>query len=256
MSTATGGSGTNSIAVTGTGPWTVTVSGVTLDQGAAQTLPAELRRHERRRSRGPQRLQRPAHVVWTTKQRSSSRGTLDQSRRCSRRSPSTRPMAQAPSHRASRPSPAPRPALTETLTYTAPAGGLSNGTLTVAVPAGWTAPATSAGPGFTTSSVGAVSVAGQTITVSGVTRTAAQTVVITYGPARRQLHRQRPGAQTWLVREASTAGGALTSIAASPTITIYAPDASGLRPRRRRMFPHRRSATRLSSRTPPPRETC
>ena len=117
--------------------------------------------------------------------------------------------------------------LIETLTYTAPAGGLSNGTLTVAVPAGWTAPATSAGPGFTTSSVGAVSVAGQTITVSGVTRTAAQTVVITYGSGATATAPASAGAQTWLIREASTAGGALTSIAASPTITIYAPDASG-----------------------------
>ena len=36
--TATGGSGTNTITVTGTGPWTVDVSGVTLNQGAAQTL--------------------------------------------------------------------------------------------------------------------------------------------------------------------------------------------------------------------------
>ena len=49
--TATGGSGTNTIAVTGTGPWTVTVSGVTLNQGAAQTLVMQVRRHERRRSR-------------------------------------------------------------------------------------------------------------------------------------------------------------------------------------------------------------
>ena len=35
---------------------------------------------------------------------------------------------------------------TVTLTYTAAAGGMLSGSLTVAVPAGWTPPATSAGP--------------------------------------------------------------------------------------------------------------
>ena len=123
--------------------------------------------------------------------------------------------------------------LIETLTYTAPAGGLSNGTLTVAVPAGWTAPATRR-VSFTTSSVGAVSVAGQTITVSGIT-CVGQTVVITYGSDATATAPAAPGAQMWLV-ERLRRPAALTAIAASPTITIYAPDASGLRPRRRRCF--------------------
>jgi hypothetical protein len=117
--------------------------------------------------------------------------------------------------------------LTETLTYTAPTGGLSNGTLTVAVPPGWTAPSTSAGPGYTTASVGTVSVLGQTITVSGVSRTAAQTVVITYGSGATATAAAGPGAQSWQVKEASTVGGALSAIAVSPSITIYAPDGSG-----------------------------
>src|ERR1019366_2770376 len=36
-----------------------------------------------------------------------------------------------------------------------------------------------------------------------------------------------PGAQIWQVKEASTAGGVLTAIAASPAITIYPPDGAG-----------------------------
>jgi hypothetical protein len=222
---ATGGGGANSIAVTGTGPWTVTVSGVTLDQGAAQTL---LLNYGDTSGGGPG-VTAPATtgaVIWTTKQRSSSRGALTN---LGVQPTITVYAADGAGTVASSLSTVSgsQTGLIETLTYTAPAGGLSNGTLTVAVPAGWTAPATSAGPGFTTSSVGAVSVAGQTITVSGVTRTAAQTVVITYGSGATATAPAAASAQTWLVREASTAGGALTAIAAPPTITIYAPDASG-----------------------------
>ena len=222
---ASGGGGANSIAVTGTGPWTVTVSGVTLDQGAAQTL---LLNYGDTSSGGPGATAPAATgaVIWTTKQRSSSRGALTN---LGVQPTITVYAADGAGTVASSLSTVSgsQTGLIETLTYTAPAGGLSNGTLTVAVPAGWTAPATSAGPGFTTSSVGAVSVAGQTITVSGVTRAAGQTVVITYGSGATATAPAAPGAQTWLVREASTGGGVLTAIAASPTITIYAPDASG-----------------------------
>ena len=222
---ATGGSGANSIAVTGTGPWTVTASGVTLDQGAAQTL---LLTYGDTSGGGPG-VTAPAAtgaVIWTTKQRSSSRGALTNLGVQPTITVYAADGAGAVASSLSTVSGS-QTGLIETLTYTAPAGGLSNGTLTVAVPAGWTAPATSAGPGFTTSSVGAVSVAGQTITVSGVTRAAGQTVVITYGSGATATAPAAAGAQTWLVREASTAGGVLTAIAASPTITIYAPDASG-----------------------------
>ena len=222
---ATGGSGANSIAVTGTGPWTVTVSSVTLDQGAAQTL---LLNYGDTSSGGAGATAPAATggVIWTTRQRSSSRGALTN---LGVQPTITVYAADGAGTVASSLATVSgsQTGLIETLTYTAPAGGLSNGTLTVAVPVGWTAPATSAGPGFTTSSVGAVSVAGQTITVSGVTRTAGQTVVITYGSGATATAPAAPGAQTWLVREASTAGGVLASIAASPTITIYAPDASG-----------------------------
>jgi Bacterial Ig domain len=223
--TATGGSGTNTIAVTGAGPWTVTVSGVTLDQGSAQTLVMKYGDTSGGGS-GATATPTTGAVVWTTKQRSSSRGALTS-------------LAVSPTVTVYAADGAgtvvsslsavsgSQTGLTETLTYTAPAGGLLNGSITVAVPAGWTAPSTSAGPGFTTASVGVVSVLGQTITVTGVTRTVGQTVVITYGSGATATAAAGPGAQTWQVKEASTAGGLLTSIGASPAITIYAPDASG-----------------------------
>ncbi len=106
--TATGGSGANTIAVTGTGPWTVTVSGVTLNQGSAQTLVLKYgdtsgggsgrdRDGDDRRGRlvDEAALVEPRHA--------------DRARSLARRSPSTRPTEAGPSRRASRPSPARRP---------------------------------------------------------------------------------------------------------------------------------------------------
>ncbi len=53
-------------------------------------------------------------------------------------------------------------------TYTAAAGGMVNGSLSLDVPPGWSAPSTvSSAPGAVTASLGAASVAGRTITVSG-----------------------------------------------------------------------------------------
>jgi len=70
-----------------------------------------------------------------------------------------------------------------TFTYTAPVGqGLENGTLSLSVPADWSAPSTtSTARGYTTSSDGVVSVSGTTITVAGVTVIGGGTVTITYG---------------------------------------------------------------------------
>jgi hypothetical protein len=223
--TASGGSGTNTIAVTGAGPWTITVSGVTLNQGSAQTLVLKYGDTSGGGS-GATATATTGAVVWTTKQRSSSRGALT----AVGVSPTVTVYAAdgagtVASTLAS--VSGSQAALTETLTYTAPTGGLLNGTITVVVPAGWTPPATVAGVGFTTSSVGVVSVSGQTITVTGVTRTVGQTVVITYGSGATATAPAGPGAQTWQVSEQSTAGGVLASIGVSPTITLYAPDASG-----------------------------
>src|SRR5207244_9663832 len=71
---------------------------------------------------------------------------------------------------------------TLTFTYTAATGGLSNGSLTLVVPAGWSAPSTTAAnAGYTTASTGTVSVSSQTITVSSVTLAGGATMTITYG---------------------------------------------------------------------------
>ena len=71
---------------------------------------------------------------------------------------------------------------TLTFTYTAPSSGLSSGAVALTVPSGWTAPTTSSGTaGYSTASTGTLSVAGQVVTVSGVTLSSAQSLTITYG---------------------------------------------------------------------------
>jgi len=223
--TASGGGGTNTIAVTGTGPWTVTVSGVTLNQGAAQTL---VMKYGDTSGGGPgaTATATTGASTWTTQERSSSRGTLTN-------------LAAQPSITVYAPDgggtvlssltavSGSQSGLSERLTFTTPLGGISNGTLTVDVPAGWTPPATVAGPGYTTSNLGAVSVSGQRITVTGLTRIAGQTVVITYGSPSTATAAAGPGSQTWQLDEASTVGGVLTPIAVQPSVTIYAPDGAG-----------------------------
>ena len=57
---------------------------------------------------------------------------------------------------------------------------MTNGAITIDVPAGWTAPQLAAGAGQVTTTAGTISVAGQTITVSSLSRNAGQTSVITY----------------------------------------------------------------------------
>src|SRR2546430_9609724 len=55
--------------------------------------------------------------------------------------------------------------------YTAAAGGISNGSVTLVVPSGWSAPSTTgSNAGYATASSGTVSVSAQTITVSSLTR--------------------------------------------------------------------------------------
>mgnify|MGYP003694429785 CR=1 FL=1 len=92
--------------------------------------------------------------------------------------------------------------------------------MTVTVPTGWPAPTA----GNTTSSLGARSYAGQTVTVSGLTLAANATFTITYGLAAAPT---TGGPQVWSATERSTAGGALTALALSPSINVYARDGSG-----------------------------
>ena len=51
-------------------------------------------------------------------------------------------------------------ATTETFTYTAPTGGMTDGAVTIDVPAGWTAPQLAVGAGQVTTSTGTLAVAG------------------------------------------------------------------------------------------------
>jgi hypothetical protein len=121
---------------------------------------------------------------------------------------------------------------TITFTYTAPTGGINNGSVTLVVPAGWSAPSTTgADAGYTTSSTGTLTVSSQTITVSSLTLAAGNTFTITYGsPAGGgpgATATSSTGTQTWQAEERSTSAGSLTNLGSSPSITVYAPDGSG-----------------------------
>jgi ribosomal protein S4 len=121
---------------------------------------------------------------------------------------------------------------TLTFTYTAATGGINNGTVTLVVPSGWSAPSlTGAAAGFTTASTGTMAVAGQTITVTGVTLTSGSTFTIVYGSVASggpgAVATAAPGAQTWQAQEASLSTGTLTNLASSPIITVYAADGTG-----------------------------
>jgi hypothetical protein len=121
---------------------------------------------------------------------------------------------------------------TITFTYTAAAGGMINGTVTLAVPSGWSAPSTTgANAGYSTASAGTLSVAGQTITVSNLTLAGAATMTITYGSTAGggpgATATSSTGAQTWQTQEKSKSGGTLTNLASSPSITVNAADGSG-----------------------------
>jgi hypothetical protein len=125
---------------------------------------------------------------------------------------------------------------TVTLTYTAAAGGTSNGEVDVAVPSGWTAPVTSNAPGCTTASTGSVTVSGQTIGVTGVTLSGGQSLTITYGATSGgsctsndgATAGNTPGANTFSGSEKSTSGGTVEALGASPSVTVTnAADGSG-----------------------------
>src|SRR5438128_11978473 len=91
---------------------------------------------------------------------------------------------------------------TITFTYTAAAGGISNGSVTLDVPAGWSAPSTTgSNAGYTTASAGTVSVSSQTITVSSLTPAGGNTFTVTYGDTGSggpgATATSSTGAQTW-----------------------------------------------------------
>ena len=105
---------------------------------------------------------------------------------------------------------------TLTFTYTAAAGGMSSGSVTVSVPSGWSAPSTASGTaGYTTASTGTVSVAGPLITVSGVTLSSGSTLTLTYGSgggASAAVAPSSSGTSTFTTQEKSTSSGTLTDL--------------------------------------------
>ena len=131
---------------------------------------------------------------------------------------------------------------TETFTYTeTAAGGMNDGAVQITVPAGWSAPSTSAtDAGYTSSSTGTVNTdaTARTITVSGVTLDQGDTLTVTYGDksqggpgadaAPATLMTGGSGPVTWSASQQSTSGGTLHALASSPSVTITnAPDGSG-----------------------------
>ena len=111
-------------------------------------------------------------------------------------------------------------------TFTAAAGGTSGGSLSLTVPAGWSAPSvTNTAAGYVKSSAGSVTVTNRTITVSGITVSASHTVVITYGAKTfggpgATAPPTAVGKQTWHAKAASTVAGTLTSLTTSPFVTV------------------------------------
>jgi hypothetical protein len=114
---------------------------------------------------------------------------------------------------------------TLTFAYKAARGGIWRGTLTLTVPAGWSAPSISpTAPGYLTSSEGKISISGRTITVSGLILASKHTLTLTYGSRKAGGPGARTpsatGKQTWLAQEKSIRHGTLTNLAAPPQVTI------------------------------------
>lgn len=118
-------------------------------------------------------------------------------------------------------------------TYTAAAGGLSNGKVEIAVPVTWPQPSTTtSNAGFASASAGSVTVAENMILVSQVSLAGGQTLNVTYG----DKNQGGPGVTvptaaataTFTAREASTATGNLTALGASPTVQVTAGQATQL----------------------------
>ena len=84
-------------------------------------------------------------------------------------------------------------------------------------------------PGYTAASTGAVSVAAQTITVSGVTLSGSATMTIVYGSgAPGATAPAVAGSTAWPAKSKASVAGVLTSLGASPSITVAAAPASAV----------------------------
>ena len=210
------------IAITGTGPWTITISSVSINAG--QTVVITYGDTSGSALGAAAAPTTTGSVTWTTQEKSTAGGTLGSLGA----SPSVAVNNAADGTGTNTVAPLTTlagTATTETFTYTAPTGGMTNGAVTIDVPAGWTAPQLAAGAGQVTTSTGTISVAGQTITVDSLNRNAGQTVTITYAGG---IATTTTGAANWTSKQKSTAGGTLTNIAAQPSVTVNnAADGSG-----------------------------
>ena len=120
-------------------------------------------------------------------------------------------------------------------TFTAPAAGLRDGALLLAVPVGWSPPISWEGAGCTASSAGIVGTSGQTIRVSGLNLAAGATVSLTYGATSAgscsagdgAAASSAAGAPVWQGAVALAPGSSAADIPGSPAIDVDAPDGSG-----------------------------
>ena len=98
-------------------------------------------------------------------------------------------------------------------------------------PAGAHPRTTGTAAGYTTASTGTVGVAGQVVTVTGVTLAGSATMTHhLWLDGRRRPGATAPstaGAQTWQGAQRSVAASTITNLAASPSVTVLAPDGSG-----------------------------
>jgi hypothetical protein len=115
---------------------------------------------------------------------------------------------------------------TLTFTYHAPGtGALVNGSVQITVPAGWSPPSTIVtDPGNVTATKGSVSVAGMTVTISGVSLSPGVAMKIVYGATGGggpgATAPSSAGTKHFLAAEQSTATGTMTALARSPSVKV------------------------------------
>ncbi len=128
-------------------------------------------------------------------------------------------------------------------TYTAAAGGLSGGSVVIAIPAAWGDPQTASNtsPNYTTAAGGtgfntiSWSSGTRKLTISGVTLIAAASLTVTYGnttgganPTAAAVAATTSGVSTFTTQENSTGAAPLVALAASPNVTVEAAVATDL----------------------------
>ena len=222
--TVSGGTGTNTVTISGTGPWTVRVDNVQIGDdgtGGIETLTITYNSGTAPATTGAQ--------TWQAQSRGISTGTM--TNLASSPSITVRALNGSGTMTSSVSNVANgATGQTATFTYTAATGGMASGAITVDVPVGWTAPNTTSGTaGYTTASTGTVGTAGQKITVTGVTLAAAATMTITYGSGGGggATATTTAGPATWQVQQRSVTGGTLTNLGTSPSINVYDANAAG-----------------------------